>query len=297
MRGQWQAALLAVPLLMTAMTSGVALGQTQQSPPAPANRQDALPSCYRHAKVPPPAQALERAYFLLIDQTTNFDASLKQTIRTQTRANLNPGTQFAIGTFSAFLDNRYTDVVLGGRTDAPLSQEARNDTGKTKLRTLDHCMVRQLDYAKAAATAEIDKAFGGASKTIARSDVFASLADFSKHVVAPGQARTKILLIASDMLENSSIASFYANRAVRRLDPASELQRVQQSGLLPDLAGVRVYVIGAGLLNTTGTNVQSGSYRDPQTMLALENFWTAYFKAAKAQLVEFGKPQLLRAIE
>ena len=32
-------------------------------------------------------------------------------------------------------------------------------------------------------------------------------------------------------------------------------------------------------------------------MLALEKFWADYFKAANADLIEFGKPQLLRAVE
>ena len=84
---------------------------------------------------------------------------------------------------------------------------------------------------------------------------------------------------------------------MRKLDSAVELERVKSAGLIPDLKGVRVYVIGAGLLNTAGAKNVAESYRDPQTMLALQNFWSGYFKAASAELVEFGKPQLLRPVE
>ena len=260
---------------------------------APLNRLDAVASCYRALAVAPPAVEDTRAYFLLVDQTVVFDASLKQTIVTATRMNMRLSTQFTVATFSAFVGDHYTDIVVAGRTDGLLSQAERDDTSKPKLRNLDLCMSREIDYAKRVSEAALEKSFGGASAEIARSDILATLYDFATHVVHPSDAKAKTLVIASDMLENSSLSSFYSHRAVRKLDPQAELAKVRAQGLIPDLAGVRIFVVGAGLLDPQS----AGTYRDPQTMLSLEGFWSAYFKEAHAQLVEFGKPQLLGQVE
>ena len=257
------------------------------------NKLDAVASCYRALSLPLPAAEETRAYFVLVDQTTVFDASLKQTISTATRTNMRVSTQFTIANFSAFLGDHYTDIAVAGRTDGLLSQSERDDTSKPKLRNLDLCMTHQVDYAKRIADAALTKSFGAASADIARSDILASLHDFAAHVVHPSTAKTKTLLIASDMLENSSLSSFYAHRTVRKLDPQAELLKAREKGLIPDLTGVRVFVIGAGLLDPQSAN----SYRDPQTMLSLEGFWGLYFKEAHAELVEFGKPQLLGKVE
>jgi hypothetical protein len=270
--------------------SGVAAAP---APLAAFDRLDAVASCYRALALAPPAMEDSHAYFVLLDQTTLFDASLKQTITTATRTNTRSSTQFTIATFSAFLGDHYTDIVVAGRTEGPLSPAERDDTSKPKLRNLDLCMTHQIDYARRLSAAALEKSFGGASAEIARSDILASLYDFATHVVHPSTAKSKTLLLASDMLENSSLSSFYAYRRVRKLDPAAELDKVRQKNLLPDLTGVRIFVVGAGLLDPQS----AATYRDPQTMLSLEGFWGAYFKAAHAQLVEFGKPQLLGPVQ
>jgi hypothetical protein len=282
------------------LASAVACGSTATSvatptatPPPASNRLDAVASCYRALSVSPPAIEDSHAYFVLLDQTTLFDTSLQQTITTATRTSVRTSTQFTIATFSAFLGDHYTDIVVAGRTERPLSQAERDDTSKPKLRNLDLCMTRQIDYARRISAAALEKSFGGASAEIARSDILASLYDFATHVVHPSPAKSKTLLMASDMLENSSLSSFYSHRTVRKLDPAAELDRVRQKGLIPDLTGVRIFVVGAGLLDPQS----AGTYRDPQTMLSLEGFWSAYFKEAHAQLVEFGKPQLLGQVD
>src|SRR6185312_1188509 len=131
----------------------------------------------------------------------------------------------------------------GGRTETPLSQAERDDTSKPKLRNLDLCMTHQIDYARRISEAALQKSFGGASAEIARSDILASLYDFAAHVVHPSTAKSKTLLLASDMLENSSLSSFYSQRSVRKLDPAAELRKVRDKGLIPDLTGVRIFVV------------------------------------------------------
>jgi hypothetical protein len=110
-------------------------------------------------------------------------------------------------------------------------------------------------------------------------------------------ARNKVVLIVSDMLENSSVSSFYANKgqSVNRIDPVKEMKTAEENRLFGDFNGAKVYVIGAGLLPEDSK--KGKSYRDPKTMQALSVFWKSYFDKSNAQLVELGQPALLNPVK
>ena len=258
---------------------------------------DAVESCYAKAKIQRPPQDLSRHLFVFIDQTTVLDEGLKRSVRENVRHNLKPDTAFTIATFSAYLGDRYADVVVAGHLDAPLTPAEKHVTDQDKLQRLERCLGAQVGaagdagYAGRLIESSLNKSFASASKDISKSDVLASLKDFADHIVAVSPAKQKIILLVSDMLENSSISSFYSKKAVRKIDPESELQKVRERQLIGNFDGASVYVIGGGLLQT------AGGYRDPDTMRRLETFWTQYFKTSKANLTEFGKPALLRPVE
>ena len=138
-------------------------------------------------------------------------------------------------------------------------------------------------------------AFDNTSSDIAKSDVVASIKAISA-MVQQSPTQNKVVLIVSDMLENSSVANFYADqgRAVRKIDSIKEMRTIEENQMLADFGGARVYVIGAGLLAADGQ--KSKTYRDPKTMQALAGFWASYMQKSKAQLVEFGQPALLNRI-
>ena len=111
-------------------------------------------------------------------------------------------------------------------------------------------------------------------------------------IVKAAAAGERIVLVVSDMLENSSISSFYQRQAVRLISPQAELAKVEKESLFGDFGGVRVHVFGAGLVSE-GAGPKDGVYRDPRTMQALERFWAEYFARSGAVLEQFGKPELL----
>lgn len=151
-------------------------------------------------------------------------------------------------------------------------------------------------------TKQASRLLGGAMKSafsignnnIAKSDVLASLKDISSRV-KKSTADRKIVLIASDMLENSSISSFYAKQSVRKIDPEKELKLATDNHMFGDFGGAKVYVIGAGLLTEDAKQAQ-GVYRSPQIMQALATFWKAWFLKSNAEIVEFGQPALLNPV-
>ncbi|MGY1490231.1 hypothetical protein ACW4YW_12525 [Methylobacillus pratensis] len=252
----------------------------------------AVLACY-HAKLPSPSLKPATEIFVVIDQTTVFDNALKQSIANNLRPFLSANNAFSVIRFSAYTQGQYTEVLTAGSLDPLIDQDARNDISKPVLAKFDQCTANQPKQASQLAGAALKKAFGGSSASIPKSDVIGSLKDISNRV-RQSKASQKVVLVASDMLENSSVTSFYINQAVRTIQPEKELALVEKQGLFGDFAGARVYVIGAGLLADDAR--AKAVYRSPQTMQALENFWKQYFQRSNAQLLEFGQPALLNSI-
>lgn len=250
-------------------------------------------SCY-DAKLSAPATPMAKEIFVIIDQTTPLDDSLKQSVANQVRPFLTPGSGFSVLVFSAFTQGKYTLLLSSGQLDYPMAAAQRNDVSKTRLAQFDQCMGRQAGQGAQAVGGALRAAFDGSTEEVAKSDVFASLKDIAGKV-RQSKATEKVVLLVSDMLENSSISSFYANHSVRKIDPARELQLAVDNQVIGDFGGARIYVIGAGLLGSDAKK-NKDAYRDPKTMLALSKFWKSYFEKSKAELVEFGQPALLNQI-
>lgn len=249
-----------------------------------------IPSCYTASRIGIAASPPTREVFVLVDQTTPLDARLKAAIRDAVGPLLTPGTGFVVTSFSAFGQGRYAVPIAEGALETTVAAGKRDDLSVRALNALDRCLIKQLRFGRDLAAAAIDTAVAGQSDTLAHSDIVSSLTDFS-HRVANSPAPERIVLIASDMLENSGLTSFYAHHSIRRIDPEKELKAVAKANFLADFHGARVYVLGAGLLGG-GTD----AYRDPASLRALEMFWDGYFHASHATLVEFGKPMLTRPV-
>jgi hypothetical protein len=85
----------------------------------------------------------------------------------------------------------------------------------------------------------------------------------------------KVLVVFSDMIEESDRYNFTRDKldepTVRRI-----IDHERQAERLPDLAGVRVYVVGAG---------STSQLMPSEQFIAIERFWLAYLKAAGADAV------------
>lgn len=274
---KWRALLLQLSI------SGAAL----------AGNTDAVRSC--QDKMLPPFPPTARELLVVVDQTTPLSPALQQLVANNIKPFLVAGNSFSVVVFSAYTQNHYTDLLTSGKLEAMLPSEVRNDVAKPVLAKLDLCQQRQPQQAAQAAGQALRAAYQGTSGNIAKSDIFASLKSISS-VIKQSTAPEKIVLIVSDMLENSSVANFYADqgRSVRNLIPAREIRVVEDNHLLADFGGARIYVIGAGLL--ADEVAHNRSYRDPKTMQSLSAFWSEYFNKSNAKLVEFGQPALLNPI-
>ena len=83
----------------------------------------------------------------------------------------------------------------------------------------------------------------------------------------------KVLVIFSDMAESSSRADFEKEKVTKEVG-ARIIDKLEKAGKIPDLSGVRVYVIGA-----------AGSFGEDSFTL-IQNFWIDYYEKTEAELNE-----------
>lgn len=253
-----------------------------------------IPSCYKANHMPIPKSVMSEL-FVMVDQTTLLDENLKKQIMVNVDPHIIHGNSFVIGEFSSYAQGRYLNIVSSGRLEQPISEDKRYEISVRLLKNFDSCLASQLQFGRKKSAEGLKMVVSGSSSDIAKSDVISSLKEISDRV-KKSTADRKIVLIVSDMLENSSISSFYSSKTVREIDPEKEMANVEKHNLFGDFGDAEVYVIGAGLL-PEDSKKKNGSYRPHQVMKPLEGFWQEWFKKSNAKLIEFGQPALLNPIE
>jgi hypothetical protein len=249
-----------------------------------------IPSCYEALKIDGPKGSAQKELFILIDQTTVLDKNMMIFTYKNMMKFIKNGYAVTIASFSANANGKYTDIVYSGTLEILLDNEAKHTIAKKVLRKYQACMNGQYKYAKKKATKALVHVLKGTNKKLPHSDIIKSLNDISKYIIKPSKSHEKIVLLVSDMMEHSSITSFYLKGSLKKVNTSSEMERVKKSGYMADYDSASVYVIGTGM-------VGKNSYRDSETLKALTKFWEEYFSASNAQLKEIGTPMLLENIE
>ena len=177
-----------------------------------------IPSCYAANHIKPVAGDVDHELFTAIDQTTVFDEKLQAQIAEMAAKAIRPAGAYTLFDFSAFSQGHYTEVVTHGVIESPILEKLRDDISERALRSFDACMTGQSAFAKKALITSIVRVESVATNDLAKPDILAALKDISDKVRA-SPASDKVVLLASDKLENSSVSSFYSHNAVRRIDP------------------------------------------------------------------------------
>lgn len=273
--------------LITLLISGLATALPLGSAIAAAD----MPSCSAIAKLT--EKAADRFILVAVDQTTVSDANLMTKFIRIATDSIQPATAVSTYTFSAFSQGKYLSEGFSATLDAAILEQERYDISKKTLTVFDRCVMQKAPAMTKQIQDNLSQSMQQASANLVKSDVMLSLIELAR-VVRSNSASSKHVLVFSDMLENSSITSFYASNAVRKIDHTKELAIVEKAGMFADFAGAKVYVMGAGLVSETGK--AKGVYRDPKMIQSLRAFWAEWFKRSNAELVEFGTPEMLGSI-
>jgi hypothetical protein len=265
--------------------------------PAHAGLANDVPSCYAANKIAPPQVPYDQVVYVLIDQTVQLDATLQKSVLDNVQSMLKPGTKFVIAEFSAFSQGHYLNVLHTGVIERPIPADDEGNVVMSRLRDFHTCMQQQLVYGQRLALATTAQVLKSGTSSLDRSDILMALKSVSS-AVAQEKAAHKLVFVVTDGLENSSVTSFYARNAVRRVNVGVELKKAQDNNLFGDFGSARVYVLGAGVMQpaSNGSTAERDGYRDPKTLMDLKQFWSGYFSRSNAQLVEFGAPALLEPL-
>lgn len=249
-----------------------------------------VPSCYKALKIEDPNPTSQKELFILIDQTTPIDKNMMIYTYKNMMKFIKNGYAVTVASFSSNANGKYTDVAYSGKLEALLPDDAKHNIAKKSLRKYEGCMNGQYKFAKNKATKALVKTLKGANKKLPHSDIVKSLDDIAEHIIKPSNAKEKVVLIVSDMIEHSSITSFYSKGSLKKVNAKSELAKIKKSDYLANFDAAKVFVIGTGM-------VGKNSYRDSKTLKALTDFWTEYFQITNAHLQAIGTPMLLEDVE
>jgi len=265
--------------------------------PAHAGLTNDVPSCYAANKIAPPPVPYDQLIYVLIDQTVQLDATLQKSVLDNVQSMLKPGTKFVIAEFSAFSQGHYLNVLHTGVIERPIPAADEGNVVMSRLRDFHTCLQQQLVYGQRLALATTAQVLKSGTSSLDQSDILMALKSVSP-AVAQEKAAHKLVFVITDGLENSSVTSFYARNAVRRVNVDVELKKAQDNNLFGDFGSARVYVLGAGVMQpaANGSTAERNGYRDPKTLMDLKQFWSGYFSRSNAQLVEFGVPALLEPL-
>lgn len=251
-------------------------------------------SCYDiYKSSAKPKTDINRAIFVLIDETTLFNDSLQQQIIKNTLSKISPANYIYIAKFSAFIDNHYNERVFEFRIDTPLTSDERYYERKDILAKIDKCIKDQHNYVATQIVQSINKSFLKPDENISKSDILYALKDFGENVISKIDAKEKTIILASDMLENSTITSFYSRNTTKLIKQEDELKKVEKSDLFSNFDNSKVYIIGTGIVSSKENNK---AYRDPKILGSLKSFWSKYFDKSNGNLVEMGQPALKNEI-
>jgi len=251
-----------------------------------------VPTCYQIKGLEATRPAVQKELYILVDETTPLDERLQSLVLKNVGALMQAETGFVIASFSSFSNGRYFKVLSRGVIEGDVPLEVRENSAKAAVKTFDGCLKKQYSFARGLAVEKLREAMSGADVGLPKSDVGTSLARFSE-LIGQSSANDRLLLVVSDMLENSSVTSFYTNNNVKKLDVNRELKAFDQAKMIGNFGSARVYVVGAGLVTADKSARPVNVYRDPKTMALLQEFWGQYFQKSNATLEEFGAPALI----
>ena len=234
-----------------------------------------------------------RELFVVIDQTLVPDDALRRELLKRALETLRRGDRITVATFSAYASGHYTELAFTGSLDIPLPQDALREVPIKSARAYNRCLQGQWERGRALILKQISEAVTTTDDDydFRHTELIGALHTLAADLIQKSPAPERTVLLFTDGLENSRTMTMFKQGALRLIGPETELAKVRKAGMIADLDGVKVYLIGGGWL------ADGNLYRDSQKLQRIRGFWTRYFKAAGAALEGYGEPLLLTAIQ
>lgn len=237
----------------------------------------------------------EATLFVVADESVGFDRNMIMRANEMMVEWLEPGRSVEVIRFSSGVKGRYTEVVSSGRLDPEPSDSFTNNLKRSELARFDKLHRQQLMLAKIQAQKALLSIIKTSNSSVPYSDIVSNMKHVGDHIKQYASNR-KVVLVISDMLENSSIITFYSKGHVKTVNPDAALKAVADAGMVADFGeNVDVYVLGLGYF-WAGEGSGKERYLDPKRASKVKEFWKRYFETSHANVREIGMPLMYGTI-
>lgn len=221
----------------------------------------------------------EREIFIILDQTTPFSEKIRKNAIVNIFGLLKPKTMVNLFTFSEYVKGKNISLIDRYYFNGNLSKDQRYELGKKQIRAFDECFTAQNTGLQRKLASDLLNNFKEDKTTSSKSEILYTLKKVSKKAVKQSITKQKIVVLLSDMLENSNYTSFYGVE-LKRLDIDKHINIISKNRLFGDFNGADIIVVGAGV-------VDKENYRDGKDLDRLESLWEEYFEKSNGKLVTF----------
>lgn len=212
--------------------------------------------------------------YLLIDESTYFSKKDKEDIIKKVSPFITQNTRINIDSFSEYSRTRKNKDLGTFYIYSDMTEDEEDDISRSKVRKLEHCLNEAKKYAYKGIQKALDEGVRKKGTNLKKSEILKNLKVYSKNNIRFSKAKRKIVIILSDMLENSDYTSFYKNGKLKKLDINKELSIAKKHRLFGKFADAEIYVYGMGLIEVNSDKKEA---RNAFIMDNLIEFWDEYF--------------------
>jgi len=224
--------------------------------------------------------------YVIIDQTTELTNEMRMQVYNKLSPFITYGNSITLVKFSSNTNGITTEVVYEESIEGKLPEDVLYETSGNTAMQYGYCSRMHLNKAKTDIPKIITQITSQSNSNIPQSDILKNLKDISISKIGVQPAKHKIVLMVSDMLENSSLSNFYKVLNTEAFSADKEFKNIQKNRMIGNFGKANIYIIGTG----TTKNKQFASVK---SMTKLNDFWQLYFKSSNATVMEIGQPLLI----
>jgi len=249
-----------------------------------------LDKCYRQPSLVPPPFSPTRTLYVFIDQTTNLNQNMKDSITNLVTQWGSQGENVKITRFSANIKGQYSELVFDEVGNNQPSEAYLFHIRPGPKRRLLKCLRERDKLFDQKLKKALDKTLKLTNDKLPKTNLLHALKDFARQIVKDDKTKDKTVLLVSDGLENSNLLSFHQRGRIRIINSRRALQQARRNKLIPKWNQATVYMLGLGHIS------DKNFYASPRVINPLKTFWKNYFKEGDAIVHPYslGTPMILR---
>ena len=254
---------------------------------APAIALERQQSCYQQLELEQPEGNLDKALYILVDQTMPLSATMRANLSKLLEQHPRSGELVRIARFAPNTKGQYTDLIFEGELDSKPSEAYLYHLRDEDNHALLSCLKDRDKALKQSFNSALQHSLGIINTTLPKTEILHALKRLSETVLINDDIDDKTVLIISDGMENSEITTFYRRKTVKKINIETEMSKVVKHNLLADWRGAKLYMFGLGNIRDQNKHIK------PSQLEPLQLFWQNYFSAGGANIKELGTPAIL----